>query len=249
MSIQNENEFNEDSESTNTNQQENKKLEELAHDISSDNPSASVLREVARLQIDNANLIRKNLKVWSVVIILSISFIAVFSISFLLFPKNRYVNTSDNAAICTINPKDELSISDEDVMDFAKEGVLSSYSYDYVNYRSKINSAANHYFTTDGRKAYFNQLDASNNLERVIKGKLIQRVNTIQSPQVEERSENLDWWIVQVPISIEFFSGGEPKPRTTLTYIASIRVVRIPPSKGKKLPIGIESVILDSTRI
>lgn len=218
------------------------KLNELSTDTSTESPSASTLRELARLQLENNALSKKNIRVWSVATILAFGLLIVFYVSMFVFPKTRYVNTSDNTAICSFSPTDGLSISDEDIMDFAKKGILNSYSYDYVNYRDKINDSANAYWTTDGRKVFYTQLDASGNLERVLKGYLIQKTSAIQSPQMEERDKDLTWWIVQIPISIEFYAGGESKPRTTLNYIASVRIVRVPPSKGKKLPVGIDSV-------
>lgn len=233
-----------DSQNINSERDEEKKLNDLSEDISSDTPSASVLREVARLQLDNKALAKRVVRVWTIVLILVIGIISIFYSMIFYYPKAKYVNTSDNAGICVFDPKNDLDISDEDVMDFAKRAVLNSYSYDYVNYREKINSSANEFYTSNGRKSFFQQLDASNNLDRVRSGNLIQRSNATNSPQLEERDQGYQWWVVQIPMNIEFFSGGEAKPRTTLAYIATVRVQRIPPSKGKKLPLGIDSIYL-----
>lgn len=228
----------------NSESEEERKLNDLSMDISADTPSATVLREVARLQLENRGLSKKVVRVWSIVLILVIGIISIFYCMLVYYPKAKYVNTSDNAAICVFDPKNDLEISDEDVMDFAKRAVLNSYSYDYVNYREKINASANEFYTSDGRKSYFEQLDASNNLDRVKSGNLIQRSNATSSPQLEERDYGYQWWVVQIPMNIEFYSGGEAKPRTTLSFIATVRVMRIPPSKGKKLPLGIDSIYL-----
>lgn len=220
------------------------KLNELATDLSDGSTSTSVLREVARLQVDNTRLSKQVTKAWSVSVILGFGIIGIFVLMMTRFPLTKYLPSGDNSGICSYSPQSDLSISDEDVMDFAKSAILNSYSYDYVNYREKINNSANQYFTSDGRKDYFHQLDASGNLDRIIKGNLIQRSNASLSPQMEERDSDYQWWVVQVPMNIEFYSGGESKPRTTLNYLATVRVLRIPPTKGKKLPLGIDSIYL-----
>lgn len=223
-----------------------KKLEAIAIDVSSVRPGATVLREIARLQLDNSNLIKQNYKIWSIVIGLVLLIAFLFSVFIFIFPKYKYLNTRDNASICTIDVDSSLAIADADIIDFAKSAVINSYSYDYVNYREKINNAANEFYSLDGRKAYFSQLDSSGNLERVLKGRLIQRAMASQVPQLEERDLSLNWWVVQVPVQIEFYSGSESKPRTTLNYKASVRLIRVPPSKGRKLPIAVDSTIFDT---
>ncbi|WP_240533896.1 DotI/IcmL family type IV secretion protein [Aeromonas veronii] len=125
--------------------------------------------------------------------------------------------------------------------DYAKDAVVNAYSYDYVNYREALNATAAKWFTDDGRKAFLRSLDESGNLERVLKGRLILRAMATKVPQLEEEGRRglQRYWVVQVPVAIEFYSGGDQQPRTRQDFLAGVTIVQTPrrPRTSRALPL------------
>ncbi len=225
-----------------------RKHETLASDVSADTPSAATLREVNRLQLDNILLKRKNIRIWGASAILAAGLIVTIGITTFWFPKFKYIPTTNNQAICSVEGANAPLVTTETIIAYAQEAVLHSYSYDYVNYRTKLNEVANKYYTDNGRRAFFNSLDKSKNLEKVKEGRLILRSMPVQVAQLEETgltALNQKYWIVQAPISIEFYLGGETKPRTKSEFTAAVTVLQIPATAINQKGIAIDSVSLE----
>ena len=112
--------------------------------------------------------------------------------------------------------------------EYAKDTVVEAYTYDYVNYRAAINDVSNRRFTDAGRRRYLASLQDSGNLERVIKGRLILRTMATRTPQLEEEGRRglRRYWVVVVPIAIEFYSGGEGQPRSRQDFLAHVTILR-----------------------
>jgi len=227
---------------------ESAKLESLLNDPSL-SPHASVLREMARLQLDNTHLKQKNLKVWSLVGFLLAALALLIYSMFWVFPKYRYAATRDNKAICEIGTQLESIVTPSTLEDFAKEAAVAAYTYDYVNYRSVIQAATGKYFSAAGRKAYLRSLDDSGNLERVIKGHLIMKAFSTTGPQLEsEGMEGADKvWIVNVPIAIEFYVGGAPAPSNTQDFLAEVKVKQDQATAANLKGISVDSIVLKPT--
>ncbi|MEA9392224.1 DotI/IcmL family type IV secretion protein [Acerihabitans sp. TG2] len=222
--------------------------EALSIDFSSNKPSASIIRENARLASENIDLRSRAKKNISALIILGLTFLFLLWLWVFYFPQYRFVSTLDNASICAIPSSENPDTTPESILDYAKDAVLNTYSYDYVNYRSKINDTANRYYNNEGRIALFHSLDDSENLTRVIKGKLILKSMATNVPQIEKQDKAKTFWIVNVPITIEFYANGSDKPIATTPYIAIVRVVKEKPSKTRKKAIAIEQVLLKTGR-
>lgn len=212
---------------------------------------ASVVRENARLQLDIRHLKRQNLRIWSIAGVLSVGLCVGMSAAFWWFPKYRYIPTTDNKAVCEVGTQLDNIVTPATLEDFAKEAALNAYSYDYVNYRDIINDVTNRYFTERGRKAFMRSLDESGNLERVVKGRLIMRSFVTTAPQLE--SEGTDgarrYWIVHVPMAIEFYVGGSSGPTNTQDFLAEVKVIQDQASALNPKGINVDSIVLKpSTR-
>lgn len=212
---------------------------------------AAVMREMARLQQDNRHLKRQNLRVWSVAGVLSVGLIVGIGASYWWFPKYRYIPTTDNKAICEVGTQLDNIVTPATLEDFAKEAAINSYSYDYVNYRDIINDVTNRYFTERGRKAFMKSLDDSGNLERVVKGRLIMKAFVTTAPQLEsEGSEGTRrFWIIHVPMAIEFYVGGSAGPTNSQDFLAEVKVMQDQASALNPKGINVDSIVLKpSTR-
>ncbi|MBV6747189.1 DotI/IcmL family type IV secretion protein [Xanthomonas vasicola] len=221
------------------------KLEALAAD-QTPGAAAAQIREMARLQLDNKALKKRNLRVWSAFIVLSGLFVFALVAWLYLFPKYRYIPTTDNRAICEVSTENNPRITPGTLTEYAKDAVVNSYTYDYVNYREALNEAANRWYTQEGRRAFMNSLDSSGNLERVRRGRLILRAMTTRVPQLEEEGRRgaQRYWVVMIPIAIEFYSGGEPQPRSRQDFIASVTIVQTPPTATNLKGIAVDAVSL-----
>ncbi|MEX5623861.1 DotI/IcmL family type IV secretion protein, partial [Pseudomonas syringae] len=96
------------------------------------------------------------------------------------------IPTTDNHAICEVSTENNPRVTPATLAEYAKDAVVNSYSYDYVNYRSNLNAAGARWYTDEGRKAFLKTLDDSGNLERGLKGRMILRAMATQVAQVEE---------------------------------------------------------------
>lgn len=207
---------------------------------------AAVIREVTGLRLDNKRLKRQNLRIWSafggVVLVAGISIGAFF----VWFPKYRYVATTDNKAVCDVATQADAPVRPATLEDFAKEAAINSYTYDYVNYRSIINDATNTYFNERGRKAFLKSLDDSGNLERVVKGRLIMKTFATNSPQLENegREGKARYWIVHVPMAIEFYVGGNQTPSNTQDFRAEVKVMQEQASAVNPKGLAVDSIVL-----
>lgn len=222
------------------------KLLDLTADASP-GESAAVLREVIRLELDNRDLKKRMFRAWGCAIglfgVLGFTVIA----SAYWFPKYRYIPTTNNHAICEVGTEDSPRVSAATVAEYAKEAVVNSYSYDYVNFRSSLNAAGAKWYTDDGRKAFLKTLDTSGNLERVIKGRMILRSMSTQTAQLEESGTyegGQRYWLVHVPVAIEFYVGGDIQPKTRQEFLAVTTIVEIPASATNTKGIAVDSVQL-----
>lgn len=224
---------------------EEAKFEEIIAD-QTDGSHAAVMREIARLQQNNRHLKRQNLRIWGVVAILSTGLIIGMGAAYWWFPKYRYIPTTDNKAICEVGTQLNNITTPATLEDFAKDAAINAYSYDYVNYRSIINDATNRYFTERGRKAFMRSLDDSGNLERVIKGRLTMKAFVTTAPQLESEGKEGDrrFWIVHVPMAIEFYVGGSPAPTNTQDFLAEVKVIQDQASALNPKGINVDSIIL-----
>jgi intracellular multiplication protein IcmL len=224
---------------------EEAKLAALVNDLG-EGAHASVIREVARLHQDSYHLKRQNLRIWSVAAVLAVSLLVSIGAALWWFPKYRYIVTTDNRAICRANTQEGNSPTPATLEDFAKDALIHAFRYDYINYRDVVNDVTNRWFTERGRKAFLKSLDESGNLERVVKGRLIMKSFATNTAQLE--SEGVEgaqrFWIVHVPLAIEFYTGGAPQPTNTQDFLAEVKVMQEPPSAVNEKGIAVDNVIL-----
>lgn len=207
---------------------------------------AEKLRENAVLLSEIRHLKRQNLRLYSAIgalILIGGGFTAGMVG---MYPKYRWIPTQDARPICEAVTEGTARLSLADITDYAKDAVLNSYSYDYVNYRPTINRAASQWFTSAGRAAFLKSLDVSGNLERVISGRLILRSMASQVPQLEEEGFKgaTPYWVVHVPITIEFYSRGDAQPASKQDYNAVVTLVQIPATATNLKGISVDSLVL-----
>ena len=126
------------------------------------------------------------------------------------------------------------------------DAVIDAYTYDYINYRKSLNETAAKWFTEQGQKNFMRSLDTSGNLDQVIKDRLILYTMATKVPQLEEsgRIGTQHYWVVIVPIVIEFYAGGASDPRTRQHFLANVTIVQTPASATNLKGIAVNSISL-----
>ena len=94
--------------------------------VSDDAPgeAAAVLREVARLPQENRTLKTRNMRVWSLALLMGVSFAAAASAAIFLFPKYRYIPTADNRALCSVSSDAQVRVTPAALTEYAKDAVV-----------------------------------------------------------------------------------------------------------------------------
>lgn len=185
--------------------------------------------------------------VWSIVaIVLCLGLIGLLLTLFAVYPKYKVFQTVDNSVICEIKPEKNPQLTDVAIQDFAKIAVLSAYSFDYINYRDAISTATTRYFTSEGRAAFNKALRSSGSLDHIISNNLIMKSMTKSAPQIEEKgvdSQGRRFWIVRMPIAIEFYTG-QSKPADTQNFVAQVRLVTTERDAFNEKGLGVLSLTL-----
>jgi len=208
---------------------------------------AAIVREVKRLQLECLDLKRRNKRAWGQLSLVTAGLIVVVGVWVYGYPKYRWIPTTDNRAICEVSTETNPRVTTASVIEYAKDAVVNSYSYDYVNYRANLNDAGARWYTDDGRKAFLKTLDDSGNLERVLKGKMTLRAMSTQVGQLEETGRlatGETYWLVQVPVAIEFYLGGDQQPRSRQDFLAAVTIVQTPASALNVKGIAVNAVQL-----
>jgi intracellular multiplication protein IcmL len=229
---------------------ENIEKTKLNHDYQSApiNEINRVCAENAALKLDLLLAKKANLRIWLLVGIMAIILSIAIYMWLAVFPKYKYIVTTNNQAICQAGLSDNPLVTPATLSAYALDAVVNSYTYDYINYRSVLNRVADTYYTSNGRKAFFKSLDQSQNLRRVIEGRYILRAYPINAPQVEQQgiSGTQKFWVVKVPIAIEFYSGNLGKPQSRKTFLASVTLVQEPASALNLKGIAVDGLVLQS---
>lgn len=182
----------------------------------------------------------------SIILLVALCLIGLLASMFAVYPKYKVFQTVDNSLICEIKPEKNPMLTDVAIQDFAKIAVLSAYSFDYINYRETINNATTRYFTSEGRAAFNQALRKSGSLDHIIANNLIMKSLAKNAPQIEEKgidSYGRNYWIVRMPVVIEFYTG-QNKPADTQTFVAQVRVVTTERDAFNEKGLGVFSLTL-----
>jgi len=121
---------------------------------------------------------------------------------------------------------------------WANEAAVSAYSYNFVNYKQQLEQAS-HYFTPEGWKQFKAGLEASKNLDAVIKKKLVVSAVATGSPIITSQSmENgIYTWHVKMPLLVTWQSAYA---QTQSNLIIKMDIIKI---SDKKRGYALESFI------
>ena len=176
-------------------------------------------------------------------IIISIA-LNIFSIMGILYiythpPAPVYFPTSANGRITPIYPLDQPNINDAALLEWANLATIAAFSYNFVNYRSELESASE-YFTANGWTSFLRSLKDSNNLIAVISKKLVVSAQASRTPEILQKGvlNGRYSWRVKIPIVVTYQSQQYSQQNLEVILLIT-RVSTLNNPKG----IGIEQFV------
>lgn len=163
-------------------------------------------------------------------------------LSFVHYPQNQFLWTSDARSVCKATTLDHASVHQRTIAQFAGEAALALNSYDFLNYRLSLTWAGEKYLTKEGRNKYFNALDETSVLELVKKNYYVVSSFVSGPPQIAQTGfkGGVPFWNVQVPIDIWYATGQQ---RINESRTLTMTVVVVDPSPENTTGIAIENIV------
>ena len=206
----------------------------------------SVLQRNIDVRNDYRSLKRQLLISMMVNICLTLLVLAmVFAFSY--YPKTKYIPTKDNAAICEVYPEDNPNLTDIAISEFAKDGILSLYTFDYINYEAQMNNVLDRFFTPQGRSATVIAVKEAGLTEYAKTNALTFKASAINAVRIEQTSTDKSgraYWIVRFPMVLDIYSGGLT-PIDSQRHLVTVRVSADTASVSNPRGLGISSVTLE----
>lgn len=206
----------------------------------------SVLQRNIDVRNDYSSLKRQLLISMLVNICLTLLVLAmVFAFSY--YPKTKYIPTKDNSAICEVYPEDNPNLTDTAISEFAKDGILNLYTFDYINYEAQMNNVLDRFFTPQGRAATVQAVKEAGLAEYARTNALTFRASAINAVRIEQTSTDKagrTYWIVRFPMVLDIYSGGL-SPIDSQRHLVTVRVSADTASVSNPRGLGISSVTLE----
>lgn len=175
--------------------------------------------------------------------------IASISVLFNIFqflnrPSAKYFAVSPEGKF-EMTPLDRPNLSTESLLQWATEAASSSYNYDFVNYREKIQQVRS-YFTPQGYQHYIDALKQSRTIDTIIEKKLVVSAVPTGAPvilkEAEIKSSGRWAWQVQMPMLISYQSANEVIKQEIVLTLLIVRVDTLESPKG----VGIAQFIVQT---
>lgn len=171
---------------------------------------------------DNYRRVMKLLLIMSLVMV-----ILVLTMAYLFThrPEPKYFATTQSGRVLQLVPLSAPMLSTEALLSWASQVAMGSYTYNFANYRQKIQMQENN-FTSDAWQQFLVQLKDSGNLQAVDQRKINVSAVVSGAPVVVYQG-TLDGryaWKVQVPLLVTFVSASD---RFQKNYMVTMVIVRV----------------------
>lgn len=152
----------------------------------------------------------------------------------------RYFAT-ENGRITQLQPLSQAVLSERQLLQFAQEAAVASYTFDFVNYRKQLSELSS-YYTKEGYGEYIDALTRSN-LDIVTKRKYVVSAVASGAPIVSRSGlrQGVYAWEVQMPMSVVYQSSAE---RADQKFVVKMMLMRMPTTENPR-GVGVHQIILD----
>lgn len=156
-------------------------------------------------------------------------------------PTPRYFATSAEGRITPLVPLNMPNLSNAALLQWATAASVNAFSYHYVNYREALHNIKEH-FTEEGWRSFSTALNNSNNLNTVLKKKLIVSALPTGVPVIVAQGlmRGIYTWKVQIPLLITYESPSEMMAQPVTITLLIERISTLQSIKG----IGVSQFIV-----
>lgn len=146
-------------------------------------------------------------------------------------PLPQYFAISSDGKIVKLQPLSEPVVSSAILLQWAGQASVSTYSYNFVNYREALQQVQNK-FTADGWRNFENALRSSRMLETVVSKKLVVSAVATGAPVILDQGVIGGYyaWKVNIPILVTYESATEstPVPLDVTMVISRVSTINHP---------------------
>lgn len=161
-------------------------------------------------------------------------------------PAPQYFATTFDGRLIPIIPLSMPGLNDNQLLQWATDAAVNSYTFNYVNYRKALQDLRT-YFTKDGYLYFLKALKDSNNLDAVITKKMIVSAKPTGSPAIlrqgqitEGPDKGIYRWVVELPMEINFQNETTPIRQSVILTMTIVRVSTLESPSG----VGITSFVI-----
>lgn len=175
------------------------------------------------------NFYRDNYRrVMKLLLIMSLAMVILVLTMAYLFthrPEPKYFATTQSGRVLQLIPLSSPMLSTEALLSWASQVAMGSYTYNFANYRQKIQTQEVN-FTSDAWQMFLTQLKDSGNIQAVDQRKINVSAVISGTPVVvyEGMLQGRYAWKVQVPLLVTFVSASD---RFQKNYMVTMVIVRV----------------------
>lgn len=166
-----------------------------------------------------------------VIVLISVS---AGTVAIFFKPSPLYFAAREDGGILPLTPVKEPFLTDNQVLNFATEGITRALSFDFASYRQDLMDSAKYFSQPAGWAAFNNALNSSGTLQYVISNKIITSA-TANGGMIVNRgagSDGIYHWVIQIPVIITYLSASEKADNKLLIELDVIRVPTWTNSRG-----------------
>lgn len=137
----------------------------------------------------------------------------------------QYFATDPQGRIVKLQPLSQPVISQEAVLSWANQAIVSAYTYNFVSYRSQLQKLSD-YFTPDGWKQFQDALTKTRNLQTVIAQQLVATAVATGAPVIEDQQviSGRYSWKISMPVLVKYQSSSKNYSQSLVVRIIVQRV-------------------------
>lgn len=147
-------------------------------------------------------------------------------------PAPRYFATSPDGQIIPVKPLDEPVYATADILSWATNVAITTYTYDYINFRSDLQAVAAS-FTSDGWGMFLQALQSSRMLDTVLAQSLVMTAAPTGAPVIKQQGvvNGRYSWKIAIPMLVKL-NGSTTITQPVQVYMMIQRVALVNNPKG-----------------
>jgi len=146
-------------------------------------------------------------------------------------PEPRYFATQIDGQMLPLVPLDQPHLTDNQVTNFAVEGITRALTMDFANWQRDLNDAKIYFNTPDGFDNFLDALVKSGNLDLIKNSRMTSSAVANGAVIVESgrSGSGIFAWRIEIPLTITYESSTQ---KSTQNLLGFVEVVRVPTYKN-----------------